>query len=69
MKLYIDGTLVATESTNVGDVDANHKTFLGAYADGDTPIGLYFNGDMRKVLIYTSELTAADVLNLYTAGY
>ena len=69
MKLYIDGTLVATESTNVGDVDVNHKTFLGAYADGDTPIGGYFNGDMRKVLIYSSELTAADVLNLYNAGY
>jgi len=60
---------MATNSTNVGDVDINHKTFLGTYADGDTPIGLYFNGDMRKVLIYTSELTAADVLNLYTAGY
>ena len=69
MKLYIDGNLMATNSTNVGDVDINHKTFLGTYADGDTPIGLYFNGDMRKVLIYTSELTAADVLNLYTAGY
>jgi len=70
MKLYIDGALVATNSTNVGDVDVNFKTFLGTYADGDTPAGgLYFNGDVRKILIYTTELTAEDVLNLYNAGY
>ena len=70
MKLYLDGVLVATNSNNVGDVNVNCKTFLGTYADGDTPGGgLFFNGDVRKILIYTSELSLADVQTLYANGY
>jgi len=70
MKLYLDGVLVATNSNNVGDVNVNFKTFLGTYADGDTPGGgLFFNGDVRKILIYTSELSLADVQTLYANGY
>jgi hypothetical protein len=70
MKLYIDGVLIATNSTNVGDVDHNHKTLLGALAENDVPLpGYYFNGDVRRVLIYNTELSLADVQNLYANGY
>lgn len=70
MKLYLDGVLVATNSTNVGEVDVNHKTLLGVSADSDMPVaGYYFNGDVKRVLIYNTELSLTDVQTLYANGY
>lgn len=71
LKLYVNGTFITSaDISGSNNVTKNLKTFLGGLQQaGSEPDGFFFNGRMRKVLIYTSELTAADVTNLYNAGY
>jgi hypothetical protein len=69
-KLYINGVLDTSLTGSSINNATNFKTFLGALGQGDvSPVVGFFNGRVIRVLIYTSELTATDVLNLYNAGY
>ena len=71
VSLYVNGTFSTSFNASANNnITKNLKTFLGAIQQaGPEPDASFYNGRMRKVLIYTSELTAADVTNLYNAGY
>lgn len=70
LKLYINGVLDSTLSTASYNDTSNFKHFLGTAPDGNTGgWGLPFSGRMSRLLVYDAALTAADVTNLYNAGY
>jgi hypothetical protein len=70
VKIYIDGVLENTTtaySTTTPIFYANNYTFVGAEAGGNTttPAGNYFNGKLSDVRIYSTTLSADDILELY----
>lgn len=69
-KIYINGVLNASLSGASINNATDFKTFLGCLAQGNAgPHSNFYAGRLSRALIYTAELTAADVLNLYNAGY
>jgi len=65
-KLYIDGTLEDTQ-TDAGDTLLMNTKLINT--GGDSAGGnRYFSGDVDDVAIYTTALTAQQVLRNYKAG-
>ena len=67
VKTYIDGTLHHTyTNTSYGiHFNMNARLFLGCEAATASPSSPYFNGKMSDFRIYTTALSAEDVLSLY----
>lgn len=70
-KLYVDGELVASSSTNTEKIPLFYHTsngvFIGAEAgtNQNTPTTPYFNGILSDFRIYATALTNDDILTLY----
>lgn len=64
MRLYVNGYLGGTNSNTTHAGVANNYYFVGYNPTHTT----YFNGQIGKAIIYSRELTAAEVLEHYTHG-
>jgi Concanavalin A-like lectin/glucanases superfamily len=62
--LYKNGSLVATNSAATGTYIASTFTEIGRYTGGDR----YFQGNMSDLKVYDIELTASQIMQLYTSG-
>ncbi len=71
MKLYIDGNLVASNAAVTSAQVYNgywRAGFTGLGGWTNTPSSYYFAGTLDDIRVYTTELQASDVQNLYNAG-
>ena len=62
MKLYINGTLDSTYTAQKTSMPGTGTVNVAAYSTGN-----FLNGRVSKVLVYNTELSAADVLQNYRA--
>ncbi len=70
MKLYVDGTLVASDATTT-----TAQSYTGYWKIGfdnlggwtSQPASYYFNGKIDEVLIYNTELTAGQISTIYSS--
>ncbi len=71
-KLYIDGNLVVSDgnggATGTIHVGTGRLTIGARYNSGTVAYKGFFSGDIDNVMIYNTELTATEVLSLYTSG-
>ena len=66
-KLYINGSLVASDSTT-GTIPSNSGGMsVGVYGGFDGPYGFYLDGEISIVRVYNRVLTAAEVQQNYNA--
>ena len=66
---YIDGVL-ASKETSISGALSNSDLFVAAYnATSGPPVANNFPGDFSDVRVFPSQLAAAQVLQLYGAGY
>ncbi|MDO9254729.1 MAG: LamG-like jellyroll fold domain-containing protein [Bacteroidales bacterium] len=63
-RVYLDGELKATQNEGITDLSSFTNYLLG---DGQTPGWHPLNGNMGLMRVYNSTLTAADILQNYTA--
>ena len=56
MRLYIDGSLAATNASYSGSLPSSSQFFVGAFSSSD-----YFNGSIDEVRIYNRSLSAQEV--------
>ena len=64
VKLYIDGSLVATSGAQVGTItNAGDNTRIGKSSDQG-----YYAGLIDDVRIYSRSLSATEILQIYNAG-
>jgi len=63
-RVYLDGSLVATQNEGITDLSPFTNYLLG---DGQDPGHHPLNGNMGLMRIFNSTLTAADILQNYTA--
>lgn len=71
-KVYIDGNLINSNTTDVGSIATHVTSVIGcsydyAFARNRVLLRSFFNGDISRVSIYNKALTAAEVLQNYNA--
>jgi hypothetical protein len=64
-RIYVDGTLSATSSTGSGIMYYQASAFTIAARSGG---GVYYNGSLDEVGLWSRALTATEVTTLYNAG-
>jgi hypothetical protein len=73
MKLYMDGTLVASDATTTTAESTNGYWRVGYDSIGsgwsNAPTNAYFTGRMRGASVYTSVLTATQIQNHAAAAF
>ncbi len=62
--VYANGVLVGSDTTNTENIDYTKNPTLKVGVYGNTPSG-YFNGAVNGVKVYSTALTAAQILELY----
>jgi Concanavalin A-like lectin/glucanases superfamily len=76
-RLYIDGALVANQTSTVAAPGNGAEVYNGYWrvghgkttaADGWTGTGQFFNGSLSNATVFPTELSAAQITGLYTAG-
>ena len=68
MKLYLDGSEVATGTDNTGNIDISDPLIIGAGQAFGGSVGNFFNGQIDEVAIFNKALTADQIkFDLYSA--
>jgi hypothetical protein len=68
MRLYVDGSLEATNTSYSGDLPQNgYAVWIGRNYSADSPTG-YFNGTIDEVALWNRTLSATEISNLYKRG-
>ena len=67
LKVYLDGTQIASNSNTVNRTLNTCAFFIGAELDGTTSLGNYFDGKISNVKMYNKTLTAAEVKQNFNA--
>lgn len=69
VKIYINGTLIFTDTNGIPLSYVTTLTSIGAYTHGaPSPITSYFNGSIDAFNIWQKALTQAEVTELYNSG-
>lgn len=72
INLYVDGFAVATDKFSGGTYDSMEatatKVVIGANYGTDGNLGNFFDDKIDNVILYSTELTATDVENLWNSG-
>ena len=64
MKIYLDGTQTGSQ-TGAPARNMTQSVLSGVYLDGNQQ---FFSGEISKIQVYDTVLTATDVTDLYNAG-
>lgn len=67
VRLYVDGTEVATASGTIGDYTNASSVFIGARSSDGTP-DRYFGGRIEEVRVYDRPLSRLEVKSIYDTG-
>jgi len=68
VKIYLNGTLLATDTNAIPLSYVTTLTSIGAYTNGLTPILYYFNGNIDAFNIWQKALTQSEITELYNSG-
>jgi len=69
IKLYLDGSLVSTQTDTTGNIDSTDPLIIGAGMNASTGVvGNFYNGEISNVAIWDSALSSDDIINLYNNG-
>ena len=69
VKIYINGTLIFTDTNGIPLSYVTTLTSIGAYTHGaPSPITSYFNGSIDAFNIWQKALTQTEVTELYNSG-
>ena len=67
LKVYLDGTQIASNSNTVNRTLNTCAFFIGAELDGTSSLGNYFDGKISNVRMYSKTLSAAEVTQNFNA--
>ncbi len=67
LRLYIDGSLVDTETEANNPATHNRENIIGAYSSGIGTQAYYWNGTIDEVALWNTTLSQSDASKLYNA--
>ena len=68
IKLYLNGSLVSTQTDSTGNIDSTDNLIIGAGTNASSgAIGNFFDGIIDEVAIWNTALTSTQVSEIYNA--
>ena len=68
IKLYLNGSLVSTQTDTTGNIDSTDNLIIGAGTNASSgAIGNFFDGNIDEVAIWNTALTSTQVSEIYNA--